>query len=79
MPYANIEDRRRNSRDNYQRNKEKRLAYAKAYRESHKDKIRDEAGNTGNPIQTRLRLTVRSIKRGANKSTGLGTRRTNRM
>lgn len=40
MPYANIEDRRRNSRDNYQRNKEKRLAYAKAYRESHKDKIK---------------------------------------
>ena len=41
MPYANPEDRRRNSRKYYLNNREKRLAYAKAYRESHKDKIRD--------------------------------------
>lgn len=41
MPYANPEDRRRNSRENYLKNREKKLAYAKAYREGHKDKIKD--------------------------------------
>ena len=40
MPYANPEDRRRNSRKNYLNNREKRLAYAKAYRESHKAQIK---------------------------------------
>ena len=47
MPYANPEDRRRNSREYYLKNREKRLAYAKAYRESHKDKIEDNRESPG--------------------------------
>lgn len=40
MPYANMEDRKRNSRENYLKNRAKRLAYAREYREKHKEEIR---------------------------------------
>lgn len=41
MPYANPEDRRRNSREYYLKNREKKLSYAKGYRDIHREQIHE--------------------------------------